>query len=72
MTEGRAELLRVLLVTHARYVAARCRVTSSAVYNWTSGRRRPCARCRRALRSYGIALEAWDREASTAFRAVYR
>jgi hypothetical protein len=68
MTEGRAVLLRVLLVTHVRYVAKRCRVTRSAVYNWTAGRRRPSTRCRKALRSYGIAVEAWDRFPSTAIR----
>ncbi len=62
MTEGRAALLRVLLRTRAVYVARRCRVTTSAVYNWCAGRRRPSKRCRRELeRSYRIAAGAWDR-----------
>ncbi len=61
MTRGRAELLLVLQRTRAEFVAARCRVTAAAVYNWTSGRRKPDDDARMALfTSYGIAPEAWD------------
>ncbi len=60
-TRGRRELLAVLGRTEVRFVAARARVTVSAVYHWTSGRRRPDAEARRALAlNYGIAPTAWD------------
>jgi hypothetical protein len=61
-TQGRRELLLVLRRTEVVYVAARCRVSPSAVYNWTSGLRRPSPAARRLLEaSYRIRPEAWDR-----------
>ena len=62
MTEGHKALLAVLSKTRVEFVAARCRVGRSAVYNWTSGRRRPSRAARAELeRSYGIPPDAWDR-----------
>lgn len=64
MTAGRAALLRVLSKTKARFVAKRCRVTTAAVYNWTSGRRIPSDAARRSLElSYGIPGDAWGEPA---------
>jgi hypothetical protein len=61
MNDGRRALLAVLQCTKAIYVAARCRVTLSAVYNWTAGRCTPNAWARAALfASYGIPPSAWD------------
>lgn len=60
MSDGRIALVRLLGRVRAYYVARRCRVTISAVYGWTSGRRRPNKKCRRALESYRIPSDAWD------------
>jgi len=61
MTRGRAALLRVLRRTKVEYVAARCRVTPNAVYDWMSGRRKPSDGARSALAvNYGITPETWD------------
>ena len=60
-SRGRAHLLKVLERTRVEYVAARCRVTASAVYNWTSGRRTPCRRVRKLLSvTYRIPAKSWD------------
>lgn len=69
MTRGRAALLRVLRRTEVRFVAARCRVQPTAVYNWLSGRRRP-RRAQRALLEVNYRIEPswWDELASTARR----
>ena len=64
MNRGRAALLRVLTRTRVEYVAARCEVTRSAVYNWLAGRRRPNVKARRALlSSYRIPFDDWDKPA---------
>lgn len=59
MTDGRFALVRLLRRVPARFVACRCRVSIKAVYNWTSGRRRPNRRARLALESYSIPRDAW-------------
>lgn len=60
MTKGRAALLRALRRTRVVYVAARCEVTPSAVYNWVAGRYVPSRRSRLALEvNYGIPVESW-------------
>lgn len=61
MTRGRAALLEVLQITKARYVATRCRVTTSSVYHWASGRWRPSPEARRLLAAnYGIPEGSWS------------
>ena len=61
MNEGRAALLRVLRRTRVEYVARRCSVSRSPVYNWLSGRRTPSKRNRISLRvNYRIPLNAWE------------
>jgi uncharacterized SAM-binding protein YcdF (DUF218 family) len=59
MTDGRLALVRLLSRVRVYFVARRCRVTIKAVYNWTSGTRRPNRRARRALESYGIPADSW-------------
>jgi transcriptional regulator with XRE-family HTH domain len=60
MTEGRRQLIAVLQRTQARYVAARCRVTPSAVSLWVAGIRRPSERSKIQLAvNYGIPMAAW-------------
>lgn len=62
MNQGRVALLRVLRRTRVEYVARRCRVSRSAVYNWLSGRRTPSKHNRQMLRvNYRIPLCAWEK-----------
>lgn len=62
MTEGRRLLLSLLARPRTKvcYVAARCRVRPSTVYNWMAGRFVPCTKCRKLLHmNYGIPPDAW-------------
>lgn len=70
MTLGRRALIALFVRTKARYIAARCGVSLSAVYNWRAGIRRPNQRAKRALTvNYGIPCCAWAKRASsTRFR----
>jgi transcriptional regulator with XRE-family HTH domain len=62
MTEGRRLLLLALARTSIRYMAARCRVKPSTVYNWRSGQSIPSRRARLLLRdNYGIPPQSWKR-----------
>lgn len=61
MNRGRAALLDVLRRTRVEFVAARLRVTRSAVYNWAAGIRRPSkANRKRISTTYGIPAKTWD------------
>jgi transcriptional regulator with XRE-family HTH domain len=54
-------LIRVLQVTTAREVAARCRVSPAAVSRWVAGFTAPNAAAKATLRvTYGIREEAWS------------
>lgn len=60
MSEGRRQLLAILQRTLAIYVAARCRVTKSAVSKWASGRTQPAPEKKIALFvNYKIPTAAW-------------
>ena len=64
ISRGRAALLHVLQRTEVQYVAARCRVSPSAVYMWRAGERRPSKRVRVALEvNYRIPRDSWGERA---------
>ena len=57
---GRLRLLRLLQLTTATAIAARCRVTQQAVSSWAAGSTRPCARAAAVLEHvYAIPVSAW-------------
>lgn len=61
LSRGRALLLAVLQRTTTCDMAARCRVSSQVVSDWSSGRRSPCLDSRQALmQQYGIPVDTWD------------
>jgi hypothetical protein len=61
VTYARKSLLAILQRTHARDVAARCRVHPAQVTRWIEGTAEPSARARAALWvNYGISPRAWS------------